>query len=353
VVLFASEEIGRQEMRVWIFFVFVFLMGNVLAIDGVSPGSYEVDFEAGLEKEFVFDFVLDGERELEVRGNLAEYVELDKEKIFGNEKVVAKLKLPDEMVNFGVESIWISVGSVAGIIKVRTPYPERYVGLDLAIPNANAGEEVPINLKVLNLGKAGFNVSPIVEIYFDDEVVSVFEGEKRFVWISEEGEYWFVLNSSNYSAGEYLAVAKVDYEGESFEGRDSFRLGELGVNIVDWTREVRGGGVEKFEVEVESLYDDAIGEIHFEVRAPGGDVEGFDSSIVGLGRWEKKTLVGYFNTRGLEGNVSLNVNVYSDGEVESVSIVVYVEKRISLIFWIAGGLLLLGAVGWIFLRKSK
>jgi hypothetical protein len=345
--------------------IFVFMMGGALGIEGVSPGSYEVDFEAGLEREFIFDFVLDEEEDLRVLGDLGKYMVLDKESVFGG-KVVVSLKLPGELESYGVNNIWILAGDVAGIIKIDVPYPEKYVGLDLAIPDVNIGEGVPVNLKVSNLGSEGLMVGPVIEVYFSprddsgepgDEVVFVFEGNESFLGASEVGEYVFSMDSTDYSSGNYLAVARVNSDGEVFEAEDSFRLGEFDIEISDYTHRVKGGGVERFEIGVESLYDSKMIEVYAEVRAADEEssFEGFDSSIVTLSGWESKTLVGYIYTKGLEGDVSLVIDVYYDGKVESKSVSVYVEKRSYFVFLVIGVLIFVGGIVFLlgnFLRNK-
>ena len=361
--------------------ILVFVCSVVCAVEGVNPGSYEVDFESGLEKEFIFDFVLDGKEELKIRGDLAGYVELDKDEIVGREDVVARLKLPEVLDNFGVNNIWIIAGDVAAIIKVWVPYPDRYVDLSLAVPDVNIGEEVLINLKVSNFGKEALNVSPIVKIYnliadcrsvlsepdvvnssiVDcQEFIEVFEGEERKLDSLESFDYEFSFDSSNYSSGDYLAVVGVD----EFNMDDVFRLGERGIKILNYTREVRGGGLRRFEIEVESIFDDRMKEVYAEVRIigrkSGGEVSldrvgGFDSSIVSLGGWERKVLVGYFDARELEGEVMLSIDVYYDGEVESEVVRVNVMKGFGLWVWAIGFFVLglLGFFGWKFFWKRK
>ena len=36
------------------------MLTNVLALSGVKPGSYDVDYDEGLNRDFVFDFYIDG-----------------------------------------------------------------------------------------------------------------------------------------------------------------------------------------------------------------------------------------------------------------------------------------------------
>ncbi len=317
-------------MRAFVFlFLFVFLAGNVLAI-GVIPGSYEASYEPGLEKDFVFDFVLNGKGFLSIEGDLKDYVFLDKDEIWDRESVVVSLKLPEDLNFVGVSNIWIIVEEVRGLIRVNFPYPDRYLDLDLAVPDVNVGEEVLINLKISNFGAQDLNVSPIIEIYFDEEMIESFEGEERVVRVSGGVDYKFSFDGRNRSAGSYLAVVR----SGDFVGEDSFRLGEKKLRILNYTKEVFANSVERFEVEVESLWDDKMNEVYAEVRVIDGD-GGFDSSIISLGGWEEGVLAGYFDTDGLEGEVSLSVDVFYDGEVESEIIQVNVVRGYGWIWFIA------------------
>ena len=342
--------------RIECLLVLVFMMGSVLGIEGVSPGSYEVDFEVGLERDFVFDFVLNGEEDLRVLGELSEYVVLNQESFFGGE-VVASLKLPESLEDYGVNNIWILAGDVAAIIKVNIPYPEKYVGLNLAVPDANAGEEVSINLEVSAFGDEKMLLSPVVEVYFGEELVDVFEVEETLFEVSEVKKYDFLFDSVNYSSGEYFAIVRVDNDGGMFEVKDFFRLGEFDIEILNYTREVEGGDIERFEIEVGSLDNERMKKVYAEVRAVvgGSGFAGFDSSVVSLFGWEKKALVGYIDTRELEGDVSLVINVHYDGKVESKIVSIHVEEKSSFIFLIVIGLIfvVVGFFVWLFFGKSK
>lgn len=376
--------------RIVLCLVLAFVMGNVLAVEGVSPGSYEVDFfprddsgdpEPGLEREFVFDFYMDGEETLIVEGDLAKYAQLDKEKVSWSERVVVTLRLPEEVEGFGVHNIWIVAGDVRGLVKVNVAYPERFVGLELGAPNVNVGEDVEVGLGVLNLGSVEVFVNASIFIYdwrtraggreskvesrssADMTLVSPRSGGRgglveviqlgeRWVVVSGREDFEIVLDTENYSAGDYLAVARVDYGDGVAEEENVFRLGEFGVRILNYTREV-GGGVGRFEVEVESLWDDRIGEVFAEVRVVGGD-GGFDTGIVELGAWEKKKLVGFFDARELEGEVVLSIDVHYDEGVESEVVRVYVMDGFGWVFWVGIFLVLVfGFLGWKFFMSGR
>ncbi len=340
---------------------------NIVSLEGVNPGSYSIDFKGGLHKDFVFVFVVNSEKELKVRGDLAKYVKLDKKRIFGKEKVNVSLDLPENAGYFGVSNIWVLAGSVAGIIKVNVPYPDRYADLMLSIPNVNMGDEIVANLKVSNFGKEVLNISPSVSVYSGKDLISVFKLDKKTLGVHEKDSYKFILNDFNYSAGDYLVAIK---SGE-FETRGIFRVGEFKIKILNYTREVNEG-IGKFNVEIESLWNNKMKGVYAEVRVvgkQGGDnatyskIAGdFDSSIVSLGGWEKRNLTGYFDSSDFEGDVKLNVDVYyfpfgddfiySDGAAESKIISVYVKKFPSWIPW-AGVVFILIFLFWWFWRASK
>jgi len=352
------------------FVVLIFLCGSVVAVSGVVPGSYEVDFKPGYSGEFVFDFVLDYgvDADLYVEGDLAEYVSLDKNEIFGREKVVVILDLPSVIESPGVNQIFVGARDegvdVRGVIKVVVPYPDMYVGLELRAPNVNVGEIVEISLGVFNLGRQVVDVEPRVEIYKGGEMVEVFSGEGRVLGASESLGFNVSFDSLNYSAGDYVAVGLVDYAPlDSFRYQTGlarvenvFRLGEFAVGILNYSDEFVEGQIGRFEVEVESLWDDNMKEVYAEVRIVGSDV-GFDTSIVSLGRWEKRTLVGAFDSSDFdESVVDAKIILHYDGGVLSEDIKLNIIKGTSYVFYfgvLGFFVLFVGLVWFIFFRRGK
>jgi hypothetical protein len=301
---------GKEMM----FFVLVFLCSSVLALEGVVPRSYDVDFEPGLERDFVFDFVLSGKEELWIEGDLRGYFELDKLEVMGREEVVVRMKLPDRLEKFGVNEVWVVAGGVRGLIKINVAYPEKFVGLELSAPNVNLGEDVELKLRVSNLGRERVFVNPSILIYNSNgellEDVSL-EGD----WVNVSGVLNFkgTLVTGNYSAGDYLAVARVDYGDGVLRKENIFRLGEFKIRILNYSEEFYGGKVNRFEVEVESLWDGKIRDVYAGIRVVGSDV-GFDSDIVQLGAWEKRALMGFFDARDIKEDVDVEIRLYSEGE---------------------------------------
>ena len=301
-------------MKFLFLLVGVFLLNNVLAVNGVSPGSFEVDFEPGLESEFVFNFVLSGEEKLSVEGDLRDFVSLDSDKVSGNDKVTVSLKLPNKLEKVGANEIWIIAGDVRGLIRVNVPYPDKFVKLDFSAPNVNLGENVLLSLKVLNFGKEYIFANVSFEIYrlINGErgnLIEDFYIGGKWINVSGESDFVYVLNSSDYLAGDYLAVARVLCDSDIVESENVFRLGKVDVRVLNHSNDFYSNKINRFEIEVENLLNDKMKGVYFEARVIGTDVV-FDSDIVNLDPWEKKTLVGFFDASDIKDDVEVDVNLY-------------------------------------------
>ena len=220
-----------MKKLVFVLFLFVLAGSFVFGAEGVDPGSYKVGYDNGLSRDFDFDFVLDGKGLTGVSGELASYVTLDKEFIWDRERVVAHLELPEGMSNVGVSNIKIYAGDVVGLIVVNFSYPDVYAEAELLAPNVNEGEDINVKLNVLNKGIVDLDVSPFIEIYHEGGVVDNFDLEEGRVNVTDNLEYSFVLSGENYSAGDYLVFATVDYGAGVAFSDNEFRVGEFKVGL--------------------------------------------------------------------------------------------------------------------------
>jgi len=263
------------------------MAGGVLAISGVSPGSYEVDFEPGLSQNFTFDFIFDEgvNAEVYVSGGLSEYVSLDKDSIVGGERVVATLNLPSNVNKSGLNEIRVGarqilegeggvgiVADVGGLIRLEVPYPGKYVELELVVPNANAGDLVDLSLKAYNRGEETVDVALLIQIFMDEDVpyatdlmVEEIKFDSVTIKPSEMEVFSTSLNTLDYSPGDYVATALGDYGEENLaRGDNFFRLGELYVKILNYSKTFEEGGIERFSIEVESFWNNPINELYAE-----------------------------------------------------------------------------------------
>jgi hypothetical protein len=338
VVLIFKKE-AKEMKLIGIFVVSVFLCSGVFAISGVSPSSYEVNFEPGYSGEFAFDFVLDGDGDLYVEGELAEYVSLNKDEISDRGKVVAVLNLPSVIKSFGVNQIFVGTKGddfdVRGAIKVMVPYPERYVEIGLNAPNANAGEDVLLELELFGRGTKSVVVSPRIEVYKGGESVDIVTFKDVEVVSGEVVNMDSSLDTSDYVAGDYLTVAFADYDEGNASVENFFRLGEFSVGLINYTRSLRENKVNKFEILVESFWNENMGSVYADVNILNFGSANFVTPSVGLSAWEEQVLVGFLDMSKVDEDVfeAEIVLHYDEGSVSEIVKLNAVEG-FDYVFWI-------------------
>ena len=340
-------------MKKEIFLLLIFLSSSVIAISGVTPGSYKVNFESELERNFTFDFYVDGKNYVKtfVEGDLAEYVKLDKEKIYDREKIVANLKLPNDLDFEGMEEIKIIAGGAVGYILVDFGKVNEFFVVDLRAPNVNIGDIIQIEFDVIPK-ISSLSISPKLEIFSEGNLeipVDTFYWEDSFV--SEKKVFYKNVGTLNYSIGNYLAVLKVDYEGQEFRYENSFSLGSQNVEIVDYTRELKEGNVGKFEIDVKSLWNDKMKSLYAEVVVVGTDYK-FVTPSVSLEPWESGKLEGFFDTSQVIGyDKKLDIILYHDGKIEHEIVDFTLSKKFDFSLLLI--VLVIGCVGFFLVIKGK
>ena len=323
-----------------VFVIMIFLCSGVFAISGVSPASYEIDFEPGYKGEFVFDFVFeeDGSADLYAEGDLADYVSFDKKSLSGMDRVVVSLDLPSEMDSPGVNYVRIGARNgaidIGGFIKINVFYPEKYVEVGLNAPNTNVGEEVFFELELFGRGNESVVVSPRIEIYKDGEEVDVISVEDVEIFFGDEAGMNISLDTEGYSAGSYLAIAFVDYDGESVSVKNPFRIGEFSVRLIDYTKYFRANKVNRFDILVESLWDDDMSEVYAEVNILGFESVNFVTSSEDLLAWENQVLVGFLDMSEIEGDsFEAEIVLHYGDEATSEIIELKVIEEFDWVFW--------------------
>jgi len=325
---------------------------------GISPAKFQIYFEPNLEKNFTFKASnSDAERvnEIYVRGDLAEYVTLSKDSFRGFEAFTATLKLPEKIDVPGKHRILIGVreldngdvvGGIGGLaavqapIDVLVPYPGRYVEADFHVNNVNKGENADFTLKVHNLGTESVIFRPKIEVYEGEKLIETVFFKSDAVNSKEliiiEGE----INSSDYKSGFYKILVTIDY-GEIIKLDDQFRVGELFVNITDYSHRFKAGQVNDFWMEIESLWNHRMRKVYGEITITdeGETISEIRPGFVDLDHFEKKNLTSFFDAKEVrEGKYIANLKVYYEGESNHRLVNIYVEGEPKSHLWtIIGG----------------
>ncbi len=356
---YKKENFFLYSMRNWCTFILcIFVLGGAFAYPGVSPGSYELDFESNLEKNFSFRFFLaEGARaEINVTGSLAEYLVLDKSLIEGSEVVIATLKFPNKIEVPGDHRIYISAKDIIensegislamnarSFIRVKVPYPGKYAEPKLDVSNANTGEPVQINLMVFSKGDEDINVKAYLDVFdFSNKLIETHYIGESFIESTKSKEFIYSLDTKGYVSGDYNASIRVEYGGEKPSLVSKiFRLGILFVDIVNYTSEFEKNKINRMNIEIESFWNEPIGEIYAEVSLVGYD-ESFRTLSVNLDPWKRRNIVGYLDSSKIDKpNFQANITLFYENStttklvelslIEEVNYLMYVVYTILLI----------------------
>lgn len=357
--------------KVLFLFSLIFFCSSVFAISGVSPGSYNVNFKPRLNRTFTFTFTFDNNTEAQIyaEGDLSKYVSFDKDKISGEESVNVFLNLPLSLNTSGVNKIIIGARQIAssssgvglaadvrGVINVNVPHSGKWVDLALKVPDMNVGDVEDINLKISNNGKEDVEASPMIQVFKGEIEIKTIHLAVQKILSSESVNIVSEFDSSNYSGGKYLAVALADYGSERIARNDaSFKLGNLSVNLLNYTKELDGAGIEKFDLDVQSLYND---EMPFFVEVVFNDLKNvsFKTPPVQLKAWETKKIETFFDSSKLKkGENNAEVFLHCGDKVFSKNIKINVKdnKNLFLIFISLFFVIFLFFLVVLFLRKKK
>lgn len=346
----------------FILFFSVILSFNLLSASlGISPAKITTNFKPNTEESFTFVITTESDIELEIyaTGDLSEYVFFDKKELIGGGTFTATLKFPNNVSKPGAHRILVGarekvdkelIGTIGTLVAVQSPidviipYPGRYLEIELSSHNVNIGDPVKFTLKLMNKGNEDLTLSPVIEVYSDKIKKDTITFETRDLKSQEEIGLQKELDTTNYSPGRYNAIAVVNY-GSIANSESEFRVGSLFIELINYTKKMSIGGINKFEIEIESNWNNKINGAHAEVSflENGKEKLKFKTSPIDLEPWEKKTIDGFFDTSNFtEGkhNANLTLTYYGESFGSSSNKIIEVEfiKKEKKIPWMSIGI---------------
>lgn len=370
----------KKVFLIFACFLTVILTSSMLnASLGLTPAKRSLNFEPESKSVFEYRVSTDNpEQELILysKGNLSEYVSLNKEKLTGGGRFKATLNLPEEIEKPGRHRILIGVKEkidkelatvgtsvvVQGVIYIHVPYPGRYVEIqNFKAENANAGEPVKFNFELINRGKENLTITPEIEVYSENKKEETLDFKTRELATGKSIKLKKELNTENYDSGEYHAKLIVDY-GNKTKEQTSFRLGTLKADIINHTKKINLEGVKRFDIKAESKWNNEISDLYGIVTFYNGSsvISKIKTPSSSLEPWEKKEISGFLDTSNFsEKEYKTNITLkYSGKSTEKISSVEFVKDGFSFtspwiiliisVIIIAGGVLVTT-----YLRKNK
>ncbi len=323
-----------------IFFMFLltFLMCSyVVNAIRISPDSIRIEFEPNFEKSYIFYTERADNVGIAIEGELAKYVNIEKNSIAKDGTFVIKVKLPAEIETPGKNLIFVGVteggnegGMVSGIASIRTPidirvpYPGIYAEIGFNAHDLNINETANFAVTINNLGKKDIDSAMAVIDIFDINarlVEKLFTEEKK-VKINTPENLEVLFDASKHTAGMYKAIAHITYADKSKDLESTFKIGALNIQIINYTKTFFKDKIAKFDIEIESGWNSKIDNVFAEVKVFNNtkEISSFKTVSVRLEPWEKKKISTFWDNDGAgEGTYDVEINLFYEGKITKVT----------------------------------
>lgn len=355
--------------------IFVFCCNFVLG-SGVVPSSYRIDFKPNLEGEYVFNFLLDGNQNVDayVTGDLSQYFSIKSNRIvFGRRQVIVTMKLPEGVEVPGLHRVSVGleielenkkgvslITNALGSIFVRVPYPDKYAELEFGVDYVNYGEKIPYELLVESMGVEDITVQSRLVISNNEGVIKTIPLGIRQIKSLKNTLYEGLIESKDLFPGDYNITAYVNYGGEQEAVINNLlRIGELRLEISNYSQELEANKVNSFNLEVESFWNEKIDDVFVNGTIIGYPVISFKSPSASVNSWGRVDFVSYFDTSLIEEEyIQALVQINYDDKVteEVLNLRIVPETNWTLIIFISVGVLtviLISVLIFFLLRKNN
>lgn len=315
--------------RGFISLFFLFLLAvNTYAI-GISPSSTVLNFEPNYKTTFTFYASNNRDSNVTVqpyvKGDLEKYIQiLDPDPVIvvprGYMEFEIELNLPPTLNRPGIHKTFIGIAeiqsgknpgsgaivaytSAEAILDVKAPYPDKYATADLIAENVNLGEIANFKINVENLGEKTINSTRgTVTIEEGDKIIKQLKTNFLAVATKQIITLPLKVETEDMKGGEYKVITVVDYDGLKATDEDSFRVGELFVNLTNYSNYFETNSINRWDFFVQNRWNKLINSLYIDVRLlQNGEELNIDvkTPTIGLPPWEYNRLVGYWDTSGL------------------------------------------------------
>jgi len=327
--------------------LFLIFIKPTCAVGIYFSNDNKINFKPGIEKAFSFEVTKCNLRvRLSVSGYLSEYAILSKTSIESDStdrKFTVTVKLPEKIEKPGHHKIFVMAegiidetsGGAFGTssnakvyILINVLNPGKYVDMRLSAPNVNLNEPVNFAVNVKNFGEENISrIKAAIDVYSqnNEKLATVYTDEKALISNTEETLH-AQLNTAGYSEGIYKATAILNYDGETNQANDTFKIGKLNIKIINYTKEFEKDKINLFNIKIDSDWGNKIENLYGEIKINNMIIK---TPNINLNPWEKKTITAYWDTNNLEiGPYNTVITVYyEDKTTVETGIVNVIEKR--------------------------
>lgn len=311
--------------------VFLLLTPVTFSI-GVIPGRTTINFQPNLEREIEFTILNNENKDFKaaiyVRGDLSEYITLEKteiefEKNEKSKKASYTIRLPESFKEPGLHKADIiireikstnqeepiAIGTMVGVISqiyVYVPYPGKYLIAKLDIVKGKVEKYAQFYIPLINFGKENINNAK-AEITIKEpsgKIVDKIYTNEKPVPAQGRAELSAKLDITNYGAGIYMAIATVTYDGKTTTAENVFFIKDFFLIPLDISvRDFKLGEIAEFNILVENIGNIDIKDA-FSIMLlddlDGNSVANIKSESIDIKAKEKKEMHAYWETKNIK-----------------------------------------------------
>ncbi|MEM2131542.1 MAG: hypothetical protein QXR96_03390, partial [Candidatus Woesearchaeota archaeon] len=215
-------------------------------------------------------------------------------------------------------------------------YPWKYLEWHISLKPINLNEIQDFSIKVKNLGEPTINkIYADLNIYnYDNSLIKKLKTNEIYNLKSKEEKFINAsFDSTGLLAGNYYAIAYLNYDGNISNKTYEFVIGQKNVKIINFTRKIEYNRINKFEIEVKSEWNNKIEKAYAVIDIFSLDkkkILSFRSYDTILERLEEKKLESYFDATNIEkGKYIAVVNLFYDDLTSTLEDFIIIDENIN------------------------
>lgn len=326
---------------------FLLLLFPLTTAVGVSPPKAYLDYTAGETIEFEYRIINNFGSPVQIEMSafdspLAEYVTFSKDSftlVGSSEFVTAKVYLPpfEDITTYGDQYIRIraneappnnGLGTVSAVTSVQTwilvhvPVPGQYGEVDgITVDNVNEHQDTLLKFEVKNRGSEDMSAkrAKVTVSDYDGNVIDTFTFVNINIDVEDGIELTQVIPSATYDPGKYTITADFFYNEQKppHSKSTTFFVGTTDVQVLDYTKDLQEGQINKVRVSLQSLWGSDLTSI----RAAIIDFDNHSQAmpVIDLGPFEKRIVETYIDVPLLNGSpFFINTSLQNNATVKTI-----------------------------------
>ena len=225
-------------------------------------------------------------------------------------KIVVEEFIPE--LKIGETRVYAKL-KVISKIYIDVPYPEKYIDIDIDINDTEVGKPLDIIATITNLGTRDISsVQATFGVYEEEKKINESVTESESLARGDTKKLFASVDTTSFKPGAYSAIATVNYDNYILElGRD-FKVGDVYIEILDYTKYFLIETVNRFDIDVENQWNKKIRNAYATIKIDNETKKVADLRSVAydIDPREKKIVTSYWDTKevGL-GDYNANMTI--------------------------------------------